>query len=164
MFPQPARACERDSLAVRLPGETSAEFEKRDNKIYADQDAARRFGQEQQAYEHAPTIFIAKVISGWVFDKSTQGPPTAVVRPLKAIKGILPQGDVTLVEFNTGGLCSNKGDGRGAFAKEGELVIVFEGLPKHDLQPNGVYSLPASLVRSDDLLIELAHYLGVTEF
>ena len=85
--------------------------------------------------------------------------PAATVQPLRAIKGALPLTRRTLIDESWSGECSDRGDGLGSYGKIGNLVIVFEGLPTSTNRPKGIDSLPATDVRSSELLEALASFV-----
>src|SRR5688572_1879496 len=155
---QTALACERDSGAARLPGESQAEFEERDREVFHDNSVIQRYLREQDALAKARTVYIARVVS----TPSPTRPgsnivlPAATVHPVRPIKGALPRARRTLIDLSWSGECFDRGDGRASYGKIGSLVIVFEGLPTSTNRPNGIDSLLATDVRSSELLDALA--------
>ena len=156
----PIIACERDSGAVPLPGESKEEFERRDYEVLSEQSAVYAMVRERAAFKESSVAYIAVVKSSMNSLNSPSGIYEAMVEPKKALKGRLPHGDRKLANPNTGGLCFDAGDGSGANGRPGEIVVVFEGLSKTRDRLNGIDSLRAKEIRSSDLLDALAAYLG----
>jgi len=149
-YSSPALACERDPTHAsisRLPGETEEAAISRYSQIDHDIRLVDRVQTERRYVEHAPEIYLAEVVS------RLDGERGAVVKPLKAFRGRLPQSPMDLV-FVPGSLCTGDeiSDGEGWRGKPGELVVIFEGLKRTMWRPNGVDSLLATSVRSSALV------------
>ena len=160
MAASPALACETEPSLVRLPGETAEALETRLDKTHEDQWVIRRYWRESSDYEHAPIVYIARVL---VSDRSPTAPggalifPRAVVQPIYPIKGRLPTASKTLVQTNLSS-CGAYGDGDAASAPVGEIVFVFEGLTKLAQRPNGIDSIRAADARTFELLDPLYQF------
>ena len=156
----PALACERDSGAVQLPGESKENFEYRMGDILSATSAYYTVSRQTDALENASLAYIAVVKSSKRASESASGMYETVVEPRKALKGRLPTKERLLKNPNTGGLCFDAGDGSGANGRPGDIVMVFEGLSKKDDRPNGIDSFLAVELRTIELLDALAAYLG----
>jgi hypothetical protein len=152
----PACACEWDPFLFQLPGETVEQASERSKKIHPDLEIVHHFHRETQDYETASVIYLARVISRKDDDRRYE--TSAIVRPLHSLKGALPTRDRTLTGQAAGGLCTDRGDGTGAFGTAGDLVVVFENVPRSENRPRGVDSFPAMEIRSIDLLDKLREF------
>ena len=158
---QSALACETEPDFFVLPSETGKEARVRTEKTHDDQWVVRWNHEETYVFKQAPIAYIAKVVS---VTKPSFGPgeitwPSSIVEPLTAIKGDMPRAPRKLVSKDTGGSCTYIGDGSGAFALVGQLIFVFEGLPKSQSYPNGIQSFGAAQARTFELLDPLAKHL-----
>lgn len=156
----PVLACETEPDLVRLPGETADAFEARLEKTHADQWVIRRYLRESKARENASTIYVARVVAsnrGKATPNKAPALPRVTVQPLHSIRGSLPPVRKTLAHTNWAS-CGNYGDGDAAWASVGEIVLVFEGLPRSEQRPNGIDSLLASDLRTFELLDPLYQY------
>ena len=158
----PAFACEVDSGAARLPGESLEEFEQRDELTLRDRFIVRHHLREKHAFENARSVYIAEVVSRRETPLGSTGIrfPSVTVKPVSSIKGSLPNDLRTLTDQTTGGECTDIGDGKAAYGKVGSLVLVFEGLPRSAERPNGIDSLRATDVRTFELLQALASFVN----
>ena len=159
-----AMACERDPFAFKLPGETDAEAQARTSRIADDQFIANRFNREAHNLDKATYAYLARVVSR---NRSTNAPdkwtpPSTIVRPLAMLKGASQRLDRILVDGGSG-LCDDRGDGFGAHASEGTLVVVFEGLPITAERPRGIDSLLADDIRTVPMLSALMGLYGPEE-
>lgn len=139
-----AQACERDSFLFQLPGESEAVAEKRSDQIDEDYRIKEHFEREDRDFKAAKIIYLARVISRAPIVSSTglTGSSTTV-RPIASFRGTLPSSDETLQDSGeAGGMCTDIGDGRGAMSSVGDLVVVFEGLPKELKNPYGFIDRP----------------------
>jgi hypothetical protein len=161
LVPTPGMACEIDTGAVRLPGESEEEYSKREYQILRDKGAHYNVSRQSAAFEEARTIYVAVVKSSASSLVSSSSQYEAIVEPKRAIRGSLPSEDRRLVNPNTGGMCFEAGDGSGANAAPGEIVVVLEGLSKTEWRPNGIDSFRATESPTYELLEALAKYLGV---
>jgi len=156
--PSQAWACEIDPFIFQLPGETVAVAQERSERAIADNATVTLYDRELAGFETATTIYLARVVAktrgnytpGHVTD------PSATVRPIVALKGSsFSGGDRKLTGEGAGGLCTDRGDGLGVFAEIGELIVVYEGVPKTADRPRGIDSFRASAIRTGPLLDEL---------
>lgn len=154
--PVPALACETEPDLIPLPGETAEALELRLDKTHEDQWVIRRYLRETHAYEKSSAVYIARVIttSG---RSETRALGWATVQPLHAIKGRLVQDKRTLKQANWAS-CGHYGDGDAVFAPIGEIVFVFEGLPKSEQRPSGIDSIRAADARTSELLDALYQF------
>ena len=156
-----ALACETDTGAVQLPGESRDAFENRDYEVRRDQSAADQADSERIAFAVAKVAYFAIVESN--IDPIVSQTNKVVIIPKKAIKGLLPNAARTLLNPNLGGMCHTAGDGAGATARTGEIVLVFEGLTKSEIRPNGIESFRAMEIRTSALLEPLAVFVQELE-
>jgi hypothetical protein len=158
MVSQPALGCEYDPFLFQLPGETDQVAQARSERIAADASVLRHFDREKYDFEHAASIFLARVTAK-APARDAAGKlelPSTTVRPLTALKGSLPTSVMTLTDDATGGgMCTDFGDGHGAWSKVSDLVVVFAGLPKTRDRPRGVDSFDVSDIRTVELLDKL---------
>jgi hypothetical protein len=157
LAPSHAWACEIDPFLFQLPGETQADAQARSDGTVADHETVRLYNRELASFENATTIYLGRVVArtrgSYVPGNATD--PSTTVRPIASIKGAPASDDRILAGEAAGGLCIDRGDGLGAFADNGDLVVVFEGLPKSIDRPKGIDSLPAKAIRTIPLLHEL---------
>jgi hypothetical protein len=153
---QPAVACEWDPFLFQLPDETVAQANERSRNIHPDLETVSHFNRETRDYETASTIYLARVISRQ--EDRDRYELSANVRPLHALKGSLPTHDRTQTAHAAGGLCTDRGDGTGAFSKAGDLVVVFENVPTSEDRPRGIDSFSAMEIRTVDLLDKLREF------
>lgn len=155
-----AVACEIEPWLFQLPGETEDDTRGRSDQIMRDGSAVRHFLREDFDLKNAQVIYIARVISN-NRGQGSGAKPTSIIEPIETISGKLPTTRRTLTEVEERG-CSNwgdgDGDGQGTGVPAGELVIVFEGLPKSKERPNGIDSLRATSVRHVQLLEPLSKH------
>ena len=149
----PGIACEYDSFLFALPGETEVRAQERSEKIYRDYRIIEHFEREGANYKTATAIYLAQVVG------KAPGPTSDVpfqlwttVRPVHAFKGALPKSGQKLSGHPPGGLCTDAGDGKGAFADVGDWVVVFDGVPKSRYRPSGIDSFRATDIRTIELL------------
>jgi len=150
---KPAWACEYDQPLFLLPGETEQDARTRADEALSDYLNRRHLEHEEYAYKNAKTIYIARVVAA---NDGTGFPVSATVRPINSIKGSLPASDRILSDIPAGGLCWHRGDGDGALGKVGEPVLVFEGLPVSEDLPRGIESYRTRILRSYEVLEDLA--------
>ena len=148
---QPARACEYDSFLFQLPGETRAQAEARSKQLIADNRLIAEVDREKRDLHDASRIYLARVMA-----KLSES--SVDLKGLTSFKGGLPAINRSLVDQSEGGLCSDAGDGHGATGSVGDLVVVFEGLPKSIYRPRGIDSFPVASVRTAQLLDWLRTY------
>jgi hypothetical protein len=152
------QACERDPFLFQLPGESEAVAAKRSEQIGSDYRVQEHFERENQDFETAKLIYLARVVS-----RSAPGPrgvgPSTVVHPIAAFRGTLPSNNQTLQDMGATGMCTDIGDGKGAWGAVGDLIVVFEGLPEglknaygFNARPHGKDSFDVSSIRTVDLL------------
>jgi hypothetical protein len=141
-----------------LPGETVEQANERSERVRTDRSIVHDYERETYDYENATRIYLARVISRTSGSWSEQTLPSTKVRPMHALKGQLPSGDQTLTDEAQSGMCSDVGDGRGAWSQVDDLVVVFEGLPKSEYRPRGVDSFRAQNIRTVELLDRLRDY------
>lgn len=153
-----AHACEYDIDLARLPGETAEAFQAREERTYSDLEVIRSYTRETADFQQATKVYLGRVLSsnaGRFSDFSIL--PTAVVRPLLAVKGNLPGEDQTLSDVLWTS-CGNHGDGDASRSTKDTLVYVFEGIPNSKIRPRGIDSLRAADVRSYELLTPLYEF------
>lgn len=150
----PVLACETDPFLFQLEGESKEDAKARSEAVGASFNIVGHYNRETYAFEKAERIYLAKIVSrldGKVTeDKWTL--PSTEVEPLKALKGGLPTKRIRLEGEGAGGMCSDVGDGTGAFASTGSLVVVFEGVPKSEYRPRGIDSFTTAEIRTIPLL------------
>lgn len=154
----PARACEFDPFLFQLPGETEAKAHERSDKILADNAVKRHFDRESYDFEKSALIYLARVFSRTAGNFASGVLPSTRVRPMASLKGTLPPDDQTLTDEAQSGMCTDIGDGHGARSYIGELVVVFEGLPKTGERPRGIDSFQVGSIRTFELLDRLREY------
>ena len=145
----PAWACEIDPFLFQLPGETETDAHERSDKTIADHETVRHYNRQRSNFENAATIYLARVTArtrgNYVPGSVTF--PSAQVQPLIPLKGPLPSHARTLTGEPAGGMCTDIGDGFGAFSNVGTLVVVFEGVRKTEERPRGIDSFQAKAIR-----------------
>ena len=123
----------------------------------ADHETVRLYNRELATFQNATTIYLGRVVArtrgSYIAGNVTD--PSTTVRPIAPLKGAPASDDRVLTGEAAGGLCTDRGDGLGAFADNGDLVVVFEGLPKSDDRPRGIDSFQAKAIRTISLLDEL---------
>ena len=155
-----AVACEFEPWLFQLPGETEQATRDRSDQIMRDGGAVRHFAREEFDLKNAKTIYVARVIAS-SRGQGIDAQPMSTIEVVDVISGKPTSTRRTLVETRERG-CSNwgdgDGDGQGVGAPVGELVIVFEGLPRSTELPNGTDSVRATSVRHVELLERLSKY------
>jgi hypothetical protein len=156
LVPATVRACEYDPFLFQLPGETLADAEQRSGGIRADHQIVSRYNRERAAFDNAKNVYLGRITALGPRGSADRDlvDPSATVRVIAALRGEPPK-ERKLTGQAAGGLCWDRGDGLGAFAKVGDLVVVFEGLPVSEDRPRGIDSLPAKAIRTVPLLDEL---------
>lgn len=152
--PAPARACEFDPFLFQLEGETEADAKTRSEKIHESFRTVEHYEREQSDFEKAERVFLGKVVAQTPahFTPSKSTLPSTKVLPIFAFKGLKPVTERVLVDEAASGMCSDVGDGMGAWEDVGQLVVVFEGLPVTEYRPRGIDSFPVSAIRTVPLL------------
>jgi hypothetical protein len=152
----PGKACEIDTPTDWLPGFTQAQTERRSSEILEAREHVMTYLQVEADLKNAPTAYLARVL------KSDRDESLSIystkIEPLKAFKGQLPHGK-TLVATTPSSCGFSEGDGSVQFAKEGELVVVFEGLPKREDRPRGIDSIRMIEVTYGSLLGPVQEWL-----
>jgi len=153
-FTAPAMACEQDPFLFVLPGESLSIAQERSKSIGSDLDIIRSYDREEYAAGNAKAIYLGRVVSSeeTTYMKLPWKVPSTEVEPIKSLKGELPKGHQQLIDEAQSGTCIDYGDGHGAWAKVGDLVVVFVGLPISDARPNGIDSLMPNEIRTISLL------------
>jgi hypothetical protein len=153
-FATPVMACEQDPFLFVLPGESLSVAKKRSKAIESDRDVIRSYHREEYAAENAKAIYLGRVVSSeeTTYMKLPWTVPSTKVEPTKSLKGELPRDRQQLIDEAQTGTCTHYGDGHGAWAKVGDLVVVFVGLPTSAARPNGIDSLMPSEIRTIGLL------------
>jgi hypothetical protein len=146
----PSRACQYDPFLFQLRGETEDQARARSAEIFADFRVKERLDREQHDFHSAERIYLALVVPNRLAD--TAGFPSTRVRPLSSFKGALPTEELNLVDQTLAGICTDMGDGLGVKSAAGNLVVVFEGMPKTAYRPRGVDSFQVSSIRTVALL------------
>ena len=150
------RACETDPFLFQMPGETVAQANERSKQIADSFDIFEHYERELGGFDKAKSVYLGKVISRQegTLTADKQILPSTVVRPVKSLKGPLPKGDRTLTDqaWLASGMCSDVGDGEGATADVGKLIVVFEGVPKTQYRLNGLDSFALGSIRTVPLL------------
>ena len=153
----PVSACEQDPFLFQLRGETEADAQERSDKGSEDRSVVEHYQRETDDFEKAIRVYLAKVISRTHgrYEPGNVVLPSTKVRPVTAMKGSLPSEDRILTDEAASGMCSDLGDGEGAFANADDLLIVFEGLPITLERPRGIDSFHARHIRTIPLLDEM---------
>lgn len=153
----PAKGCELDPFLFQLHGETVAQAKERSDSIRSDFKIVGHFERETTDWEKASSVYLGRVISadGGSYAPGHRVLPSARIQPLHALKGEAPKSQQVLTDEAQSGMCSDVGDGQASWAKPGELVVVFTGLPRDDYRPRGIDSFLAMEIRTVDLLDKL---------
>jgi len=114
---------------------------------------------EEYVFANARIIYVAEIVSGAESPSKVDGFHASVVKPLKAIRGELPDELRTLSAIDPLIGCSPIGDGDGAYKPAGALVFVFEGLPKSHY-PGGVQSFGIESAEKSELIESAINYLA----
>lgn len=147
------QACETDPFYFQLEGESKEDAQARTDAVGASFDIVGHYEREGEAFKKAERVFLAKVISKGVgTDEYGNSTMSTQVQPLIKLKGDLPTARQSLVAVPAGGMCTDVGDGTGAFASIGNLVVVFEGLPKSQYRPRSIDSFTTTEIRTVPLL------------
>lgn len=153
----PALACEIDPFLFQLPGETESDAHERSDQMIDDHEVVSLYNRELSNFENAKTVYLARVVQrqpgSYTSGRVTL--PSSRVHPIVSLKGAMPPEDRTLTGEGAGGMCTDVGDGFGAFSEVGSLVVVFEGVPKTFIRPRGLDSFQAKAIRTIPLLDEL---------
>jgi hypothetical protein len=149
-----AHACEYDPFLFQLSGETVQEAQKRSDQIFSDYRIKQHFDREKIDFDSAALVYLGRVVSTGrtTSNAGRKGLPFTSVHPLTSFRGKLPKANEMLVDELEGGMCSDVGDGLGADRSVGDLVVVFEGVPKTEFRPRGVDSFQVSSIRTLELL------------
>ena len=149
-----------DPFLFQLPGETVEQVKARSKQIRADHSVVRHYYREKYAFENASAIYLARVMSkvDWNYKTTPWTLPATTVQPIAKFKGDLPARNQTLTDEAQSGTCTDYGDGHGAWAKVGDLVVVFIGLPKSQERPNGIDSFRPTDIRIVELLDALRDF------
>jgi hypothetical protein len=146
-------ACETDPFIIQLPGETEADAHERSDAHRSDYRRYAHYIRESRDFELATVVYLARVASKTAPRHGNDMiRPSTEVRPVAPLKGKLPTRDQTLIDETDSGLCDDRGDGHGAWAEVGDLVVVFEGLPKSESRPRGRDSFSAKAIRTIEIL------------
>ena len=148
-----------DSPTARLPGYTDKQAEERALKLWSDWDVIRHYNRTENLLKEAGKIYLARVTKTKRDDDMLMRTET-VIEPLRGIKGKMPSGPQTLVGFIPSSCGAANGDGDGVYTKEGELIVVFEGVSKQRQRPNGIDSVRIMDVRNIELLDEVQTWLN----
>ncbi|MCJ7421738.1 hypothetical protein [Sphingomicrobium astaxanthinifaciens] len=125
---EPALACSIDELPIpRLPLESEAEHRARVERIGDNDTLLMAYRQQLSAFERADDVWIGRITRSAPWTEMHYPPSDArraTIAPLVRVKGALPGAPVTLEAYWSGGMCTPGGDGAGALAAVGELVVV----------------------------------------
>jgi hypothetical protein len=142
----PSLACDNYPDLPPLPGEPAEANRARNDRLYESLSVIGHYEAQKDAFKKAARIYLARVLQR---ESLSPGTPLFSIRvePVHEIKGKAPPPGARLsdVGYNS---CGRWGGGEATNALAGEWVIVFEGLPKGERNPQGVYS-----IRADDALI-----------
>ena len=108
--------------------------------------------------KNAPVVYLARVLQSEDFQRN-KFVYHASIQPLKALKGAMPD-KRQLISANQSSCGWADGDGDATFAKPGELVVIFEGLPKRKERPRGVDSVRMIEVTYGSLLDPVQEWLA----
>jgi hypothetical protein len=149
-----------DPFLFQLPGETVEQVKARSKQIRTDHSVVRHYYREKYAFEKASAIYLGRVVSrvDWDYKVTPWTLPSTTVQPIAKFKGALPPTDQRLIDEAQSGTCTDYGDGHGAWAKVGELIVVFVGLPKSRERPNGIDSFRPTDIRTVELLDALRDF------
>ena len=159
LVPATARACEYDPFLFQLPEETLSDAEQRSDGTITDHKIVSRYNREAAAFDKAKAVYLSRVtaLSPRGSAAGSLDDPSVTVSLVAALKGEPPK-KRKLTGQAAGGLRWDRGDGLGAFAKAGNWVVVFEGLPVSQDRPRGIDSLPAKAIRTVPLLDQLREH------
>lgn len=118
---------------------------------------------EESVFESASVIYIAEVISVTKSNPAIEGVAFwySTVKPVKALKGMLPDGYRTLsAAFWYDHGCSFSGDGQGAAQSAGSFIFVFEGLSALGVYPRGVQSFSIDVAEKPELIEGAVEYFA----
>jgi len=140
----------------QLPGETVDAAEDRSSRILADNRILRRAGRENDAFNKAVNIYLARKVAT-AEDRETHARVTTV-HPIGAIRGSAPAADQKLRDDTRSGMCASVGDGDISDLPPGSYVVVFDGLPHDTYRPRGIDSFAVDSLRNGDLLDALKKF------
>jgi hypothetical protein len=109
--------------------------------------------------KEASNIYLARVTTTKREDGMLMRTET-VVEPLRGLKGKMPGRPQMLVGFIPSSCGRANGDGDGVYTKEGELIVVFEGVSKHQQRPRGIDSVRVIDVRNFELVDAVQAWLN----
>ncbi|WP_309603337.1 hypothetical protein [Sphingomonas sp.] len=153
----PVLGCEIDTPTDWLPGFSKQQVEERRSEILTAWSNVREDSRIEALVEHAPVVYLARVVKS---DPNMEAYRfSTVVKPLKPIKGAMPE--IRKLEGSMPSSCGDpNGDGDAPLAKVGELVVVFEGVKKHEHRPRGIDSVRMIGVHSGVLLDHVQEWLS----
>jgi hypothetical protein len=152
-MPIPAFACPPPLAPPRLPGEPDKAYEERSSANIGAQTAEGQRAYQVQLGEQAERIFIGTVQASREIDLADGSKGHEVdVRPVRALKGVLPKKAATLRDGAVTE-CGNLGGGSATGAAPGDYVIVFEGVDTGFVPNTGKVGIFVSEAR-DPLLIK----------
>jgi hypothetical protein len=156
MVATPSKACEIDTPTDWLPGFTKEHVEERSYEILRAGTHIRQYARIESMMSRAHTIYLARV------EKSDQNVDnfnfSTTLETLKPIKGKVT-GRRTLRGTSPDSCGNAYGDGDGAYAKVGELVVVFEGVETDETRPRGIDSVRMIEVHYGSLLDPVQEWL-----
>jgi hypothetical protein len=154
----PSMACEIDTPSDWLPGFTKEQQEDRSAKILNARSDILMYIRIEAHMKDAPVVYLARVLQSEDFQMN-KFLYHASIKPLKALKGEMPKKrQLTSANQNSCGWAD--GDGDATFARPGELVVIFEGLPIRKERPRGVDSVRLIEVTYGSLLDPIQEWLA----
>jgi hypothetical protein len=149
----PVLACDDSPYLPILPGETKAAFNERFDRTWMDLRVVQRFQQQRRMLANAGSVYLGKVIDQRDL-QSNHLLHVVRVEPVYIIKG-KPRKTVRTLTDTSLTSCGPKGDGGATYARLGDWVFVFEGLPRSDWRPRGYDSILARDAVTDELIAAL---------
>lgn len=152
----PTFACDNYPDLPTLPGETAEANKERNDRLWESLSIIRAYEVQKAVLKEATRVYLSRVLQRE--ELSPDAPLFAIqVEPVHAIKGKAPAQVRRLsdVGYNS---CERWGGGEATNAVVGEWVIVFEGLPKKEHNPQGVYSIFARDALIWDLVEEVEKF------
>lgn len=152
----PSFACDNYPDLPTLPGETKEANRERNDRLWESLSVIRDYEVQKTALKEATRVYLARVLQREAL--SPQAPLFAVeVERVHDIKGraSAQRRRLSDVAYNN---CERWGGGEATNAFAGDWVIVFEGLPKTERNPNGVYSVFARDALIWDLVEEIEEF------
>ncbi len=122
----PAAACIGPAPPLRLPGETDAAFQLRSESVFIAQEDEQRREWQSNMHDRAERVFIAIVTSTREVTSAGESRRTMTVRPVHALKGVLPAAPVDVRDMRS--LSCQAVVGVRRTGERGDYVILFDGL------------------------------------